>query len=230
MKIENQYKRESEKQLIKAVSTVIEEEGFAKVGINHIARTARCDKVLIYRYFGGLEGLLAAWAKENDYYTFAYDRFINVLSREGGSQTCLDYDESHKTTNEIEKIKTVDRSQLRELTRKVIVSQLHFLRENKVMQELILWELSGRSKFKTLQDIREKSGNKLQQLLNKMLKVKTEDASLYITVLITSIEFMVLYTRQYRFFNGVDFSEPDAWVRFERVITNYVDMLFDALT
>ncbi|MDR2921306.1 MAG: TetR/AcrR family transcriptional regulator [Tannerella sp.] len=230
MEIENLYKRDSEKQLIKAVSTIVEEDGFTKVGINRIARTAGCDKVLIYRYFGGLEGLLAAWAKENDYYTFAYDRFMNVLSSEGESQTCLDYDESRKTTNETGKIKIADQSQLRELTRKVIVSQLHFLRENKVMQELILWELSGHSKFKTLQDIREKNGNKLQQLFNDMVKVKTEDAGLYVSVLITSIEFMVLYTRQYRFFNGVDFSEPSAWVRFEKVISNYVDMLFDALT
>lgn len=205
MKLDNMYKRESEKKLIKAVSTVIEEDGFAKVGINHIARTAGCDKVLIYRYFGGLEGLLMAWAKENDYYTSAYDRFY-------------------------EEIKTADQSQLRELTRKVIVSQLHFLRENQIMQELILWELAGRMKFKTLQDIRERNGNKLQQVFNDKVKVKTEDASLYITILITSIEFVVLYTRQYCFFNGVDFSEPEAWVRFEKAITHYIDMLFEELT
>lgn len=205
MKLDNMYKRESEKKLIKAVSIVIEEDGFSKVGINHIARTAGCDKVLIYRYFGGLEGLLAAWAKENDYYTSAYDRFY-------------------------EEIKTADQSQIRELTKKVIVSQLHFLREHKVMQEMILWEISGRSKFRLLQDIREKNGNKLQLVLNDMLQVKTEDASLYITILITSIEFVVLYTRQYRFFNGVDFSEPEAWARFEKAITHYIDMLFEALT
>lgn len=35
--MENEYARKSEKQLIIAVSTIIEEEGFAKVGINHIA-------------------------------------------------------------------------------------------------------------------------------------------------------------------------------------------------
>ena len=62
-----------------------------------------------------------------------------------------------------------------------------------------------------------------------MAKIKTEDINLYITILITSIEFIVLYTRQYRFFNGVDFSEPEAWIRFEKVITNYIDMLFNTL-
>ena len=48
--------RETEKKLLTAVSTIIEEEGFTKLGVNHIARQAKCDKVLIYRYFGGLEG------------------------------------------------------------------------------------------------------------------------------------------------------------------------------
>ena len=47
--------KRSETQLIEAVSTIITEEGFSKIGINKIARTAGCDKVLIYRYFGGLD-------------------------------------------------------------------------------------------------------------------------------------------------------------------------------
>ncbi|MCD7899986.1 MAG: TetR/AcrR family transcriptional regulator [Bacteroides sp.] len=200
--MENKYTRKSEKRLIEAVSTIIEKDGFTKVGINHIARIAGCDKVLIYRYFGGLEGLLAAWAKENDFYTSAFDKFYA----------------------EIEK---VDQNQLRELTKKILLSQLHFLQENKTMQELLLWELSGRSKFKTLQDIRERNGHKLQQLLTDMANVRTEDINLYITVLITSIEFMVLYTRQYPLFNGTNFSKEDSWNRFEKVITNYIDMLFD---
>ena len=57
--------KRSETQLIEAVSTIITEEGFSKIGINKIARTAGCDKVLIYRYFGGLDGLIAVWAKKH---------------------------------------------------------------------------------------------------------------------------------------------------------------------
>ena len=56
--------KETEKRLLEAVSRVIEDEGFTKIGINRIARQAQCDKVLIYRYFGGLDGLLVAWAKQ----------------------------------------------------------------------------------------------------------------------------------------------------------------------
>ena len=52
--------RNAEKRLLIAVSQIIENEGFSKIGVNKIAKQAKCDKVLIYRYFGGLEGLLAA--------------------------------------------------------------------------------------------------------------------------------------------------------------------------
>lgn len=71
--------KETEKRLLEAVSKIIEEEGFTKIGINHIARQAKCDKVLIYRYFGGLDGLLLKWAKLNDFYSFAYSEFAKQV-------------------------------------------------------------------------------------------------------------------------------------------------------
>jgi AcrR family transcriptional regulator len=39
-------------------------EGFSALGINPIARRAEADKQLIYRYFGGMEGLLSALGRK----------------------------------------------------------------------------------------------------------------------------------------------------------------------
>ena len=50
--------KETEKRLLEAVSHIVENDGFTKIGVNRIANQAGCDKVLIYRYFGGLDGLL----------------------------------------------------------------------------------------------------------------------------------------------------------------------------
>lgn len=195
------YARDSEKRLINAVSNIIEQDGFSKLGVNRIAREAGCDKVLIYRYFNGLDGLLSAWASQNDFYTIAYDTFY-------------------------EEAKSAQKEDVKKLTKKVLISQLRFLRENRMMQELILWELSGSSKFRIIQDIREKNGQKLQDVFNQKLGFNNEDISLYITVLVTAIEFIVLYTRQYHVFNGISFLHTDSWAKLETVINNYVDMLF----
>jgi AcrR family transcriptional regulator len=49
--------------VLAAVGRLITREGFSALGVNAIAREAGVDKVLIYRYFGTLDGLLDAWGR-----------------------------------------------------------------------------------------------------------------------------------------------------------------------
>lgn len=51
----------TEERILAAVGTVLARKGFAAIGITAIAREAGVDKVLIYRYFGGLPELLRVW-------------------------------------------------------------------------------------------------------------------------------------------------------------------------
>lgn len=64
--------RNAEKRLLIAVSQIIENEGFNKIEVNKIAKQAKCDKVLIYRYFGGLEGLLSTCSSVNALFVISY--------------------------------------------------------------------------------------------------------------------------------------------------------------
>lgn len=54
--------------LIKAVDDIIEESGFEGLGINAVAAKAGVAKMLIYRYFNSLDGLIAAYIQQNDYW------------------------------------------------------------------------------------------------------------------------------------------------------------------
>ena len=56
----------TEQRLIDAVGSLLLEQGYPAVGINAIAREAGCDKVLIYRYFGGYDELLLAFAETTE--------------------------------------------------------------------------------------------------------------------------------------------------------------------
>ena len=190
--------KETEKRLLEAVSRVIEDEGFTKIGINRIARQAQCDKVLIYRYFGGLDGLLVAWAKQYDFYSFAYSEFINQI-------------EQAETSN------------LGEIIKAVLLKQLEYLKDNQLMQELYVWELSGNSSFRAIQVEREKNGYKLQLELEKRLGDSCRDCNFHITIIIAAINNIILFTRQYNMFNGIDFSKPEAWDELKNVISDYVD-------
>ena len=54
---------QTEQRILDAVGRLLLEQGYPAVGINAIARQAGCDKVLIYRYFGGFDELLLAFAE-----------------------------------------------------------------------------------------------------------------------------------------------------------------------
>ncbi|TAG31161.1 MAG: TetR/AcrR family transcriptional regulator [Rhodobacterales bacterium] len=55
---------ETRQRILDAVLDLVAEEGFAALGVNAVARRAGADKQLIYRYFGGLDGLMAAAGAE----------------------------------------------------------------------------------------------------------------------------------------------------------------------
>jgi AcrR family transcriptional regulator len=50
----------TEAAILAAAATQLAEAGFQAFGVNAVARRAGCDKQLIYRYYGGLDGLAAA--------------------------------------------------------------------------------------------------------------------------------------------------------------------------
>ncbi|MBM3566105.1 MAG: TetR/AcrR family transcriptional regulator [Alphaproteobacteria bacterium] len=57
---------QTEEKILKAVGDIMSEPGGSRrLGVNAIADKAGVDKVLIYRYFGGVEGLLSAFAEKS---------------------------------------------------------------------------------------------------------------------------------------------------------------------
>lgn len=53
----------SRERILASVGSLLAREGFSSIGVNAVAREAGVDKVLIYRYFGGIEALLEAWGR-----------------------------------------------------------------------------------------------------------------------------------------------------------------------
>jgi hypothetical protein len=66
----------TEERILAAVGEVLARDGFGALGVNAIAREAGVDKVLIYRYFGGLPELLRLWG--------ASGRFWPTVQRAAG--------------------------------------------------------------------------------------------------------------------------------------------------
>jgi AcrR family transcriptional regulator len=50
--------------IIESAAEIVAAKGIGALGVNGLADAAECDKVLIYRYFGGLDGVLEALGAE----------------------------------------------------------------------------------------------------------------------------------------------------------------------
>jgi AcrR family transcriptional regulator len=61
------------RRFISEVGSLLSREGFKGIGVNAVAREAGMDKVVIYRYFGGLTGLIEAYGKEGDLWPSALE-------------------------------------------------------------------------------------------------------------------------------------------------------------
>lgn len=59
---------ETTARILAAVGDVLARDGFGALGVNAVARHAGVDKVLIYRYFGGLAELLKAWGESGRFW------------------------------------------------------------------------------------------------------------------------------------------------------------------
>ncbi|HQP38415.1 MAG TPA: helix-turn-helix domain-containing protein [Polyangiaceae bacterium] len=57
---------ETTEKILEALDRVLTRDGVRGVGINAVAREAGVDKVLIYRYFGGMQELLRAFAERSE--------------------------------------------------------------------------------------------------------------------------------------------------------------------
>ncbi|MFA6767620.1 MAG: TetR/AcrR family transcriptional regulator [Parabacteroides sp.] len=57
----------TEKRLLETIGKMISNDGFEKIGINAVATQSGVSKILIYRYFGSVEGLMAAYIRQYDF-------------------------------------------------------------------------------------------------------------------------------------------------------------------
>ncbi len=100
-----------------AARDVLAEGGFLGFGVNAVARRAGCDKQLIYRYFGGLEGLVDAIGA--DLATWIED---SLAAESGPPPTSYAL-----------------------LAERLILGFLEAFRANRLVQQIALWELADPS-------------------------------------------------------------------------------------
>ena len=106
--------------ILKATQTVMASRGVDKTGVNAIAEEAGVNKVLLYRYFGGLNGIIEAFVQRGFFLTLIGERRVEWIP---------------------ERMPPIDgHARLRAQCEDVVLAMLSELRQRPASRQLLRWE------------------------------------------------------------------------------------------
>lgn len=185
---------ETEQKLIAATGEVLASEGFRRIGVNAVAKKAGVDKVLIYRYFGNLDGLVEAYAAQGDFWPTMKE--LLGPDREG-----------------FLKLPLADKVTL------IFDRMIDGIRNRPLTLEILAWEMIERNQLTAhLELIREDLGRELTVLI-KDEELKDPAYFQVMTAMISgAINYLASRSRNIRIYNGLELKEDHAWERIKRGI------------
>lgn len=180
---------QTEQRLIEAVGKLISEEGFHQVGINRIASRAGVNKILIYRYFGGLDGLLEAYFK-------AHPPVIATAPID------------------IERLKVAPLDEFFDICCAYIVAEFRLLRQNVQVQELLKADLfrSGHL-HNPVADLKEAQFRTLIDTLAEV--INTRYGRPFSAIIISAMTLLTLQSQLHKIIFGLDLGTDEGWEQIE---------------
>lgn len=188
--------------LVGAVGTLLAREGFKGLGVNAVAREAGVDKVLIYRYFGGLPELIADFGREGNFWP-------SIKELAGGDIEAY----SRLAVTE----------QLSLLSRNFILA----IRKRPITQEIMAWEMIERNELTVeLESVRENTMMNFFDMFFPSTNIGPDVAAMG-AIIGAGVSYLVCRGRQISVYNGVDLQSEAGWQRLERAIDAMIKGLFD---
>ncbi|WP_234733758.1 TetR/AcrR family transcriptional regulator [Tellurirhabdus bombi] len=192
-KIAKRNRQMTMQRILAALGDVIAEQGADKAGINAVADKAGINKVLIYRYFGGYEGLMQSFTEQSDFWTIFNDQFLE---------------------NNRERMTTSSQNQV---WSDYMVQFARAFRHRRVAQELLKWEIanSGSALSAHMTQTRQEA---LQKLVNQLSPDTRHDTKAVAAILLAAItQLSFLASANYKLFD-IDLQSDEGWQRIERAI------------
>lgn len=192
-------RQQTKGKILNAVGRLLARSGFRELGINAIAREAGVDKVLIYRYFGGIPELLRAFAEESDFWP-------------GMQEIAPDAGEPRVETTLAERAKSA------------LVAFCRALRSRPLTQEIMRWELLERSELTdALARYREEQSASYFPPFDGPKEIDIRAVG---SVIAAGLTYLVLRSKTADVYNGLHLDSPEDWSRIERAAGFLVDAAF----
>jgi AcrR family transcriptional regulator len=177
----------TEERILAAVGAVLARDGFGQLGVNAIAREAGVDKVLIYRYFGGLPELLRTWGSSGRF----WPRVSDLLGDDPAALLALPAAE------------------------RLARFWSHFiaeLRRRPLTLEILAAEVSERNELTAILEAeREAWGDEAARVLGGDEMARAPHLAAITVVVVAGLQYLMLRGRRLRVFGGFDLQSDAGW-------------------
>jgi AcrR family transcriptional regulator len=192
-------REETRKAILAAMGRLLARKGSSALGINAIAREAKVDKVLIYRYFGGLGELYRAFALEGN-------TFPDLEELAEGRLPEL----SHLPAAELAKV--------------LILGFGHAIRRRPITREMMRWELQERNELTDA--IAKERERRAMEWFSLAPDLQGVDLPAVASILVAGQVYLTLRAKTTDHYNGVNLNSEDGWQRIEKAVALLCDLFF----
>ena len=186
----------TERRLLDTIGKMIAEDGFEKIGINAIATQSNVSKILIYRYFGSVEGLMAAYIKQ-------YDFWLNFP---------LEYPNREELPLFV---KRMFQGRIEQLRNNPTLKRLYRW-ELSCNNDMIV----------KLREQREKVGVNLVKKVSELTGHPQNEIAVMASLLTASITYLVMLEDFCPIYNGIPLNENSGWEQINEGIELFINKVF----
>lgn len=184
----------TEERIISAVEQVLARDGFASLGINEIARQAGVDKVLIYRYFGGLPELLRAFGERGNFWPTIEELLPDLETLLGKPQT--------------------------ELLTAFLVRFIDAIRKRPLTIEILAMEIDAPNALsQVLDEVREEWGMRIAQVMGGGNHPNALELNVTVNLIVAGALHLMVRARRTVEWGGIPIQEDQGWDAIKHGIT-----------
>ena len=190
-------RKATEKRLLDTIGKMIAENGFEKIGINAVATRSGVSKILIYRYFGSVDGLMAAYIQQHDFW-------INFPLEIPDREQLPTF------------LKKMFQGQIEQLRNNPTLKRLY-------RWELF----SDNEMIAKLREQREKTGVELIDTVTALTGFPRKEIEVMATILTASITYLAMLEEFCPIYNGIAIKQDSGWMQISNEIDAIIDRFLE---